>query len=226
MGLNDHGAQKIVARPLEFIFMLDVSGSMAGSKIESLNFAIAEAIPEMRRIASENVNAEVFVRVLTFGSYAKWHIGKRTLIDDVIWKDVKVDGSTMMGAALSEVATVLDEEHMPQRGLPPVIVLVSDGQPTDSFETGLQDLLSQKWGQKAVKIAIAIGDDANHDVLKRFVNDVERPILQANNASELVNFIRFTSTKVLSAASKGRESDLNKELEEQTKVDTSVDDVW
>ena len=71
------GAEKISARPLEFIWILDVSGSMAGSKIESLNFAIEEAIPEMKRIAAENVNAQVFVRAMTFGDYAKWHIAKK-----------------------------------------------------------------------------------------------------------------------------------------------------
>jgi len=226
MGLNEHGAQKIVARPLEFIFMLDVSGSMAGSKIESLNFAIAEAIPEMRRVAKENVNADVFLRVLTFGSYVKWHIGKRTPIEDVVWKDVKVDGSTMMGAALSEVAAVLDTEEMPERGLPPVIVLLSDGFPTDSFEKGLNDLFSKRWAQKAIKIAIAIGDDANHEILKQFVNDVERPILKANNASELINYIRVTSTKLLTAASKGKEKELNEVIEKEIQNKSSNKDVW
>lgn len=224
MGLNDLGAVKISARPLEFIFLLDVSGSMAGPKIQSLNFAIDEAIPEMKRVALDNVNADVFLRVLTFGSYAKWHIAKRTPISEVTWKPVQVDGATMMGAALKEVAVVLEDKNMPERGLPPVLVLVSDGMPSDSFEQGMQALLNTRWGKKAIKMAIAIGDDADHDILKRFVNDVERPVLQANNAGDLVNFISWASTQGISAASKGVET--GKPVEQTTSIKDDDNDIW
>jgi uncharacterized protein YegL len=205
MGLDKLGAEKISGRPLEFIFLLDVSGSMAGAKIQSLNFAIDEAIPEMKRVAAENVNAQIYVRVITFGSYAKWHIAKRTPIEELTWKHVQVDGATMMGAALKEVAEALEDKNMPERGLPPVLVLVSDGMPSDSFEQGMKALLKTRWGKKAVKMAIAIGDDADHDILKRFTDDVEKPILQANNASDLVNYIRWASTMGINAASKGQD---------------------
>lgn len=226
MGLNDFGAEKISARPLEFIWILDVSGSMAGSKIESLNFAIEEAIPEMKRIAAENVNAQVFVRAMTFGDYAKWHIAKRTPVEDFTWSKVSTDGTTNMGAALKKVAEALDEKSMPERGLPPVLVLVSDGMPTDSFEHGMNALLSTRWGVKAVKIAIAIGDDADYDVLKRFVNHVERPVLEAKNASDLVNFIRWASTQVLAAASKAKDDNIQLAPTNVNSIKTLNEDLW
>jgi len=43
---------------------------------------------------------------------------------------------------------------MSDRALPPVLVLISDGQPTDNFQKGLDKLIAQLWGQKAVHIAI------------------------------------------------------------------------
>ena len=55
---------------------------------------------------------------------------------------------------------------MSDRALPPVLVLISDGQPTDDFGKGLEDLLGQPWGKKAVRVAIAIGDDADLEVLR------------------------------------------------------------
>ena len=83
----------------------------------------------------------------------------------------------------------------------PSLWLISDGQPTDSFEKGLTELMDQPWGTKAVRIAIAIGADAEHDVLQKFIGHPEFKPLQANNAETLVRYIRWASTEVLKSAS-------------------------
>jgi uncharacterized protein YegL len=90
---------------------------------------------------------------------------------------------------------------MSDRALPPVLVLISDGQPTDDFGKGLDALLTEPWGKKAVRVAIAIGDDADLDVLRRFIAHPEIEPLQANNPEALVRHIRWVSTAVLQAAS-------------------------
>jgi len=90
---------------------------------------------------------------------------------------------------------------MTDRALPPVLVLISDGQPTDSFEKGLQKLMDEPWGKKAVRIAIAIGQDADHSVLQKFIGHSEIKPLQANNPEALVNYIKWVSTAVLKSAS-------------------------
>jgi uncharacterized protein YegL len=43
---------------------------------------------------------------------------------------------------------------MEQRALPPVLVLISDGQPTDDFEAGLATLMAEPWARKAVRLAV------------------------------------------------------------------------
>ena len=49
-------------RPLNIIWMLDCSGSMAeGGKIEALNNAIREVIPAMRKAAEGNPEVQFFV---------------------------------------------------------------------------------------------------------------------------------------------------------------------
>ena len=54
---------------------------------------------------------------------------------------------------------------MGRRALPPVIVLLSDGTPTDSWEQELNTFNSTGWGHpgRTVRIAIAIGHDANKE---------------------------------------------------------------
>jgi uncharacterized protein YegL len=89
-----------------------------------------------------------------------------------------------------------------------VLVLISDGQPTDDFETGLALLMRQPWAQKAVRLAIALGHDADLEVLQQFIGpeprghdrSPRRP-LQASNATTLAQYIRWASTAVVGAAS-------------------------
>ena len=115
-----------------------------------------------------------------------------------------------------------------------MLVLISDGEPTDDFNSGLKALMAEPWGMKAVKIAIAIGRDANLDVLQRFIGHPELAPLQANNAETLVDYIRWASTAVLQAASApasqiataGHMASLNVPLSMPANPPSSSNDVW
>jgi len=52
-----------------------------------------------------------------------------------------------------------------------------------------------------VRIAIAIGEDADTEVLQRFIGHTELKPLQANNPETLVRHIKWVSTAVLKSAS-------------------------
>ena len=177
----------LARRPLHFIWIADCSGSMGGKKIQTLNFAIRNALPHMKEAAAENPNAEVMVRAVKFSSGASWHVSNAVQVEQFDWVDLDANGVTDMGKALQLVAEQLDPDVMPQRGLPPVLVLLSDGQPTDDVSVGLRELMAQPWGTKAVRIAIAIGHDADHSVLQRFIGHPELEPLLANNAEAWSN---------------------------------------
>ncbi|WNV87631.1 VWA domain-containing protein [Umezawaea sp. Da 62-37] len=188
-------------RPLRFFWLLDVSGSMAGSKIGQLNHAIRETLPEMQSSAEENPHAAVEIRAMTFSTGYRWITPKPVALADFGWTDVSVSGITDMGAAMKAMAAEIAVDNMPDRGLPPVIVLVTDGQPTDDFDSGLRALLAEPWGKRAIRIAIGIGDDPDDDVLRRFIAHPEIEPLTAKNPADLVQFIKYASTTVLKSAS-------------------------
>jgi len=179
--VEDMPGGEVAHRPLHFIWMVDCSGSMAGEKIASLNHAINEAVPEMKNVARANPFADVFVRAITFSTGAMWHIQTPTLVEEFTWTDVAaVRGVTDLGRTLTMVADELRIPPMTDRAFPPVIVLLSDGQPTDDYKSGLNALMNQPWGVKAVRIAVAIGRDADTDVLQKFMGHPELTPLFAN----------------------------------------------
>lgn len=192
----------LASRPLHFIWLVDCSGSMAtDGKIQAVNNAIKDAIPLMQQVADENPNAHILVRAIKFSNGAQWHVPDPKPIEDFRWTDVEANGVTDLGEALLRVAEELRMPPMEERALPPVLVLLSDGEPTDTYTVGLDALFAQPWGQKAVRIAIAIGQQANTNVLKRFIKHAEVEPLQANSPESLVRYIKWCSTQVLRSAS-------------------------
>jgi uncharacterized protein YegL len=196
----------MTSRPLHFIWLADGSGSMrVDGKIQALNNAIREAIPHMQTVARENPHASVYVSAIRFADDAQWLGQTATSVFNYRWEDMEAGGVTALGAALTMVGDALDDPQLIDRALPPILALVTDGLPTDDFQAGLDHLLSKPWGQKALRIVIAIGEDANsneaREIFRAFVaNDSLRPF-HANNPEALVEHIRWVSTAVLKAVS-------------------------
>ena len=184
---------ELASRPLHFIWAVDCSGSMYGDKIGAVNHAIQSTIPDMADAAKENPNAQLLVRTLKFSTGASWVTTTPIPIEDFAWDDLDASGLTDLGKAFEMIAAQLTIPPMSERALPPVIVLLSDGQPTDNYKKSLDTLLHLPWGKKAVRIAIAIGQDADNDVLEQFTGNKEL-VLQANNPQALVKMIKWAST--------------------------------
>ena len=192
----------LAGRPLHFIWIADCSGSMqADGKIQALNNAIREAIPHLRDLAARNPHAQILVRALAFSSGTRWHVSEPTPVEKLVWPDLVAYGYTDLGAALTEVASVLRSPPMEPRSLPPALVLVSDGDPTDDFEAGIAALMAEPWGAKAVRLAIGIGRDADTDVLQRFIGRPDIRPVTAAHPEQLVQLIRWASTVASRAAS-------------------------
>ncbi|MFJ8845321.1 tellurium resistance protein [Streptomyces cyaneofuscatus] len=217
-------------RPVHFIWLLDCSYSMQGEKIGQLNYAIREAIPEMRSVAHDNPAAQLLLRTMTFSTEARWHHKDPVPVDDFTWQDVQVDGMTNLGEALEVVSREFQTPPMPQRALKPVLALVSDGVPTDDWKTGLRALDATPWGKKAVRVAIAIGADADRSVLQEFLGNPELQPLDANSPKQLAAAIRWASTAAVKAASQPVAAPTDVTVKQPPyappQLDDDDDDVW
>lgn len=187
-------------RPLYFYWIVDVSGSMYGDKIGTVNHAIRSVIPDMQEEAKGNVHARLLVRTIKFSSGASWIEPKSVDVSDFAWTDLKAGGLTDLGKALDLVSLELKIPPMPERALPPVLVLLSDGRPTDDYKVALDWMMHLPWGRKSIRVAISIGEDADDDVLTDFTGNREL-VLQANTSRQLVNAIKWVSTVPASVSS-------------------------
>jgi len=204
---------EVVKRDLHFFLLVDCSGSMQGAKIASLNSAVSEALPAIRDAVSGHPEVRVKFRAIKFSDDANWHVGSLSdavPIENVIWNDLKAENWTATDKAISMLASALDIESMPRRGYPPVCLLLSDGyctSPQSLYDKAISQLDSMPWGKKAVRLAVAIGDESQYDEdeLLKFVNVKDENgnpvLLKAHNSQELVHYIKWASVAASVGAS-------------------------
>jgi len=192
---------RLARRQLHIFLMLDTSGSMQGNRIASLNYSIRAALPELRKVSAENPEIDVRLRALSFSTGVQWTIEAPTPVDQIEWRDVEAQGETALGLALQTVAGQLTEAGLPGRQLPPLLVLVSDGYPSDDFEGGMAALQASRYGAAAVRIGIAIGARADEEILEKFIQNPALKPLHANNADQLARQIKWATTAPVKAVS-------------------------
>jgi uncharacterized protein YegL len=196
----------IPRKTMVLFFVVDTSGSMQGSKIGTVNSAIEEVIPELKKLSEANADAQIKVAVLEFSSGATWKNPSGPIeIENFVWNDLDASGVTDLGEACSE----LNEKLSVSKGFmneatgsfAPAIFLLSDGGPTDDYKKGLESLKQNNWFKKAIKVALAIGGDADKEVLKEFTGNIEA-VLEAYDAATLRKMIRFVTVRASEVASR------------------------
>jgi len=182
------------AKPLPVVLLLDVSSSMSGDKIENLNKAVEDMLDTFAQ--EEKMETEILVSVITFGNQVELHV-PYTRASQVQWQGLHANGMTPMGTALKMAkAMIEDKETTPSRAYRPTIVLVSDGQPNDSWEGPLNDFIAEGRSSKCDRMAMAIGHDADEAVLGRFIEGTPHELFYAENASQLHEFFQRVTMSV------------------------------
>lgn len=236
MGKLNAPVDQLPRKTLTVFFLIDTSGSMAGGKISSLNVAIRDTLPMLEQISSENTDAEIKIAALQFASGCDWMYPRPLPVEDFEWNDLEASGLTSLGAAYQELLKKLSQTsgfmQEANASCAPVMILFSDGVPTDDAKHGLEHLKCNNWYKAAIKIAVAIGDDANKDVLKDFVNNNSEAVLTVHNVNDLKKMIYLVSVTASQVASKGvsvgsdapesRQDEVMQDIKKAIKKDSSL----
>jgi uncharacterized protein YegL len=183
-------------RPLPVIVLADTSGSMSEhGKIEALNAALKEMVAAFG--TESRLRAEIQVGLITFGGTAQLHLPLVAAQNVTAMSDLQADGATPMGEAFEIARQLLeDKDRIPSRAYRPVLILISDGQPTDEWKASFDALKTSERSKKATRLAMAIGPDADEAMLKEFANDLEAPLFKGHNARDIQRFFRAVTMSI------------------------------
>ncbi len=183
-------------RMFPVIVAADRSGSMTESgKIQALNLALRDFIISLKEESNER--AEIHLSIFSFGGASvtcDLPLSPVTGLQGIT--ELPAVGATPMGDAFKQVKTLIEDINLvPHRAYRPMLVLISDGQPNDSWEEPLNALIRDGRSSKTFRFALAIGDDADKTMLGRFVSAPEY-LMSGGNARDIRKFFRWVSMSV------------------------------
>lgn len=186
-------------KPLPIVLLLDKSGSMGGSKIQTLNVAVKKMLATL--VKEESRHTEFLISMITFGATSQL-VHPPTSAGEFVYRDLEASGGTPLGAAIEVAKSLIeDRERTPGRAFRPLVVLVSDGQPTDSWNEKLEDFVSQGRSSKCDRMALAIGPEAvsgtGRATLEKFIAGTEHKVFEAHEVEDIPNFFRFVTMSVV-----------------------------
>lgn len=157
---NEKVAVKPRQMPVDFILLLDNSGSMDGAPLKEAKKACRALVNEVIDLSSHRLG------IISFESHAALICPLGTKKKEMCRKidEITAAGGTYMLKAFREAEKALDGSTNTQ-----VIIMVSDGEPFDPDETLMKTLALRERGVRI--IAIGVGNSINKDFLKMLAGD-------------------------------------------------------
>ncbi len=187
-----------MSRRLPVYLLLDVSGSMSGEPIESVKNGLSMLLEELR--GEPQALETAYLSVITFESVAKQVV---PLTDLFAFQEpnLTANGSTALGDALSLAARKIDSEVIKNTGdtkgdWKPMVVIFTDGEPTDDWQKGANDLKAKK----PFMIACAAGPNASDHVLKQITENVIH--LKSCSRGDIIKFFKWISSSITTSSTK------------------------
>jgi len=180
-------------RRLPVYLLLDTSGSMTGEPIEAVKNGVQMMISSLRQ--NPQAIETAFLSVITFDSTAQ-QIIPLTDLASFQMVDLKAAGVTALGDALKLTAQKIETEvaktTTEQKGdWKPLVFIMTDGIPTDNWESGLTEFKKVK---TAFTVACAAGGGADTNVLKQITDTVVS--LENADSSSIGKFFQWVTASI------------------------------
>jgi len=190
-------------RRLPVYLLLDTSGSMSGEPIEAVKNGVQIMISSLRQ--NPQAIETAFLSVITFDSTAQ-QIIPLTDLASFQMVDIKATGVTALGEALKLVAHKIDTEvaktTTEQKGdWKPLVFIMTDGIPTDDWQTGLNEFKKSK---VAFTVACAAGSGADANILKQITDNVVS--LDTADSASIGKFFQWVTASIGVSSTKVEDS--------------------
>ena len=223
-GRYGENIEEVAARTMALFYLFDNSGSMFGTKIGQVNYAMKDIPKIIMDIADGAPNAKFEIAAASFSYGATWLTPKPQTPEEFqnTWKDMEADGPTSLGAMLNSLNEKMSRKAFlgdnPCGYLAPGVIILSDGEPTDDWKGPLEKLRKNNWFKNAIKIAFAIGDDANKEVLSEICGSTEA-VISIDDPEKIRSYIRLVTATV---SKTGTQSNTGTDESAQEKVERQL----
>lgn len=158
------------SKKMNVFLILDASDCMRGEMIKALNHAIKELALALESV---NTDIELSFNVLRCGGNPKWIISNsNSLARD--WKSIEASGMLdissacdMLNEKLNKSVEYSIEDYMP------IIIIMNSCKACEHYEEAMDALNGNFWFKYSTKVAFALGEYSDLEMLKRFTGTVE-----------------------------------------------------
>lgn len=182
-----------MARRLPVYLLLDVSGSMTGEPITSVQNGVQIMVSAL--MGDPQALESAYLSVITFSNSAE-QIVPLTELSQFNPPQLKAGGMTSLGEALKFVALCADREvvkNTPESkgDWKPLVFIMTDGGATDDVEKGLVEFRKKKWG---IVVACGAGSGADTAELSKITEAVVT--LDTTDSASIRAFFKWVSASV------------------------------
>ena len=189
----------MATRRLPVYILADCSGSMQGQPIEAVKQGIKTLHSEL--MGDPQAVESAVLSVITFDSSSR-QVAPLSDLQSFNPPDLSAGGTTALGAAIQTLLDCIDREV--QKGTAeqkadwkPLVFLLTDGNPTDNWQSAAADLKARKYNV----IAVAVGENTVETGLLKQVTETVL-VLKDMSPNGFAAFFKWVSASIKQTSAK------------------------